>query len=63
MFAQVDEEGHHFQVLSEITDHRKDASAVLMANGMVRSVNGQMKPKITIGWELFVLFKDEGLEW
>eukprot|EP00957_Ditylum_brightwellii_P132938 10136760-Ditylum_brightwellii.AAC.1 len=31
---------------------------------MIRSANGQMKPKITTrGWELFVQFNDEGLEW
>eukprot|EP00957_Ditylum_brightwellii_P137962 10518495-Ditylum_brightwellii.AAC.1 len=64
MFAQVDEEGHQFWVLSDITDHRKDASAIPMADGMIRSANGQMKLKImTRGWELFVQFKDEGLEW
>eukprot|EP00957_Ditylum_brightwellii_P058870 4463974-Ditylum_brightwellii.AAC.1 len=35
-----------------------------MANGMIRSVNGQMKLKITTrGWELLVQFKDEGLGW
>eukprot|EP00957_Ditylum_brightwellii_P007641 577508-Ditylum_brightwellii.AAC.1 len=64
MFAQVDEEGHQFWFLSEITDHRKDASAIPMANGMIRSANGQMKSKITTrGWELLVQFKDERLEW
>eukprot|EP00957_Ditylum_brightwellii_P004787 364883-Ditylum_brightwellii.AAC.1 len=55
MFAQADEEGHQFWVLSEITDHRKDASAIPMANWMVKSANSQMKPKITTrGWELLV---------
>ena len=24
MFAQVDSEGHHYQLLQDITDHRKD---------------------------------------
>eukprot|EP00957_Ditylum_brightwellii_P171448 13051798-Ditylum_brightwellii.AAC.2 len=63
MFAQVDEEGHQFRVLGEITDHMKDASAIPTANGMIRSANGQMQPKITTrGWELLLQFKDEGLE-
>eukprot|EP00957_Ditylum_brightwellii_P008681 658902-Ditylum_brightwellii.AAC.1 len=35
-----------------------------MTNRMIRSVNGQMKPKITTrGWELLMQFKNEGLEW
>eukprot|EP00957_Ditylum_brightwellii_P037872 2864154-Ditylum_brightwellii.AAC.1 len=64
MYAQVDEEGHQFWVLSEITNHRKDASTISMANGMIRSANGQVKPKITTrGCELLAQFKDEGLEW
>eukprot|EP00957_Ditylum_brightwellii_P065138 4940596-Ditylum_brightwellii.AAC.1 len=63
MFAQVDEEGHQFKVLSEITDRMKDAFAIPMANVMIRQANGQMKPKITTReWELLVQFKDEGLE-
>eukprot|EP00957_Ditylum_brightwellii_P193488 14733929-Ditylum_brightwellii.AAC.1 len=32
ILAQVDKEGHQFQALSEITDNRKDASAIPMAN-------------------------------
>eukprot|EP00957_Ditylum_brightwellii_P137272 10465478-Ditylum_brightwellii.AAC.1 len=64
MFAQIDEEGHQFQVLSEIIDHRKDTSAIPMADGMIRSANGQIKPKITTrGWELHVQFENEGQEW
>eukprot|EP00957_Ditylum_brightwellii_P164893 12554254-Ditylum_brightwellii.AAC.1 len=60
----LQKEGHQFWVLCEITDHRKDESAISIANGMMRSANGQMKPNIIIrGWELLVQFKDEGLEW
>eukprot|EP00957_Ditylum_brightwellii_P160833 12245082-Ditylum_brightwellii.AAC.1 len=64
MFMQIDKEGHQFRVLSKITDHRKDASANLMVDGMIGSANGQMKPKITTrGWKLLVQLKDKGLEW
>eukprot|EP00957_Ditylum_brightwellii_P191319 14567333-Ditylum_brightwellii.AAC.3 len=47
MFAQVDEEGHQFWVLIEITDPRKDASAIPMTDGMIRPANSQMTPNIT----------------
>ena len=28
MLSQVDSEGHHYQVLTELTDHKKDDSAI-----------------------------------
>ena len=28
MFAQVDSEGHHYRLLQEIADHRKDRLAI-----------------------------------
>ena len=34
MFAQVDSEGHHCQLLQEITDHSKDRSSIPISDGM-----------------------------
>ena len=45
MFAQVDSEGHHYQFLQEITDHRKDRSEIPISDGMICSHNGNMVPK------------------
>ena len=28
MMSQVDSEGHHYQVLTEVTDHKKDDSTI-----------------------------------
>ena len=36
MFAQVDEEGNMYMILQEIVDHKKDNSAVPMAEGITR---------------------------
>ena len=47
MFAQVDSEGHNYQLLLEITDHRKDRSKIPISDGKTRSHNGNMIPKKT----------------
>jgi hypothetical protein len=46
MFAQVGSEGNHHQVLllQEITDHKKDHSAVPISEGTAHGANGQAKP-------------------
>ena len=55
MFAQVDSEGNQYLLLKEITDHKHDNSAIPISEGMVRSSNGTMKPKVTTrGWFLLV---------
>jgi hypothetical protein len=40
IYTQVDEEGRHFVLLKEISDHRKSDEAVSIDNGFV-IVNGQ----------------------
>ena len=53
MFAQVDSESHYYQLLQEITDHRKDRSEILISDGMICLHNFNMDPKKTMrGWEL-----------
>ena len=65
MFAQVDNKGNQYQLLKEITDHRKDLSAVSISDGYyVVSKNGNRKPKTTTrGWELLVNWKDGSSDW
>jgi hypothetical protein len=46
MYAQVDDEGSMFQLLDEIMDHKKDDTAIDIANGTVTSANGNVKPKL-----------------
>ena len=64
IFTQVDSEGHHYQLLQEITDHRKDRSAIPISYGMNRFHNGNMVPKKTTrGWDLLVEWKDGSSSW
>lgn len=64
MFSGVDSEGHHYQLLSEITDHRTNVTAIHKNNGFIKSRNGTMVPKKTTrGWELLVEWKDGSSEW
>jgi hypothetical protein len=64
MYAQVDDEGNMFQLLSEIVDHKKDGTAIDISDGTTTSANGNVKPKITTkGWELLVLWKDRSTSW
>ncbi|KAI2495965.1 Reverse transcriptase (RNA-dependent DNA polymerase) [Fragilaria crotonensis] len=43
MYALVDSEGNQYQLLSEITDHRSDNSAIPVADGYVTSRNGNQR--------------------
>jgi hypothetical protein len=64
MYAQVDSEGNQYQLLSEITDHRADNSAIQITDGFVTSRNGNRVPKATTrGWSLLVAWKDGSSDW
>ena len=36
MLSQVDYEVHHYQVLTEVTDHKKDDSAIAKVDGFIK---------------------------
>ena len=64
MFSQVDSEGHHFQLLSEIIDHRVSEEAIKRDDGFIKAKNGNMIPKTTTrGWDLLVEWKDGSHAW
>ena len=59
MYAQIDAEGNQYQLLSEITDHKSDKSAILVKDGYTISQNENRVPKATTrGWLLLVSWKD-----
>ena len=61
---KVDSEGHHYQLLKDITDHRKDCSAISISDSINRSHNGNMiTKKTTQGWDLLVECKDGSSSW
>ena len=64
MYAQVDDEGKQFLLLEEITDHKKNNTAISIENGTTTSANGRQVPKVTTqGHFLLVKWKDGSMSW
>jgi hypothetical protein len=64
LFSQVDEEGRSYQIMQEITDHRKTDKAISLEDGFTVNKHGVKRPKITTaGWELEVEWKDGSSSW
>ena len=65
MLSQVDSEGHHYQILKEISDHKKNWNAISVSEGFhTRKGSSQKIPKKTTrGWELLVEWKDGSMDW
>jgi hypothetical protein len=65
MFSQIDDEGQHFQLLSKISDHCKDSTALTKKNGYFqRHSNGPIVPKKTTqGWKFLVHWMDGSSNW
>ena len=59
MFAQVDDEVNQYFLMNEITDHRKDKTAIPISDGITRGHNWNESSKITTcGLDLLVEWKD-----
>ena len=64
MMSQVDSEGHHYQILQEISDHKSNHLAIKRSNGFIKSQNGNTHKKMTTrGWKLQVEWKDGSVSW
>ena len=64
MISQVDSEGHHYQVLTEVTDNKKDDSPINKVDGFINSSSGNLHWKRTTpGWKLLVEWKDGSVDW
>ena len=64
IMSQVDYEGQHYQVLTEVTDHKKDDSAIAKVIGFTKSSSGNLHQKRTTrGWKLLVEWKDGSVDW
>ena len=44
LYSQVDSKGHQFMVLDEISDHRSNGTAIMVADGFIVSRNGNKHP-------------------
>ena len=64
MFPQVDDEVNQYLIMNQITDHRKDNTAIPISDGMTRGHNRNELPKITTrGWELLVEWENGSTSW
>ena len=64
MYSQVDSEGHRYQLLAGVIDHRKNGNAVEMADLYTTTRSGKRRMrKTTSGWDLLVEWKDGSQEW
>jgi hypothetical protein len=64
MYAQVDNEGKTFALMSEIVDHKSDARAMKVADGTFVDRQGRQRPRvIRQGWRFLVEWKDGTTTW
>ena len=64
LWSQCDSEGRQFQLLKEITDHRKNGRALSKDDGYTFAQNGDKIPKkTTVGWDVLVEWTDGSTQW
>ena len=64
MVAECDPEGRQYQIFSEISDHRKDDTALNVAEGSYITRAGNPIPKKTTkGWHILVEWRDGSMSW
>ena len=47
IISQVDSEGHHYQLFTEVTGHKRYESAITKVNGYVKYSSGNLHRKST----------------
>ena len=45
MLPQVESKGHHYQIITEIIDHKRDGRKINKMNGSTKSSNGNLHQK------------------
>jgi hypothetical protein len=64
LYSRVDKEGCHFAILHEITDHKRDGSALSKDDGSIENRHGQRRPRLTTrGWKRLVAWEDGSTDW
>jgi len=64
MVSECDPEGRQYKLLKEISDHRKDNTALNVADGSYRTRAGNPVPKRTTkGWKLLLEWVDGSMDW
>ena len=64
IYSKLDPDSLSVALLEEITDHKRDETALTMASGFDPGPNGTRVPKKTTkGWHLLARFKNGAEEW
>ena len=64
ILSQVDSEGHHYQVLTEVTDHNKDDSDIAKVGGFIKSSSRNLhRKRTTRGWKILLEWKNVSVDW
>ena len=64
MLSKIDDEGHQFHLLSEITDHKYDGNAISTSDGFIKSRNFNNVTKNNMyGWKLQVEWNYGSTSW
>ena len=64
VYAQVDTDGHSYNILDGIVDYKKESNAIDKVDKFVMTKSGQRQlRKSTKGWKLLVAWKDGSEQW
>jgi len=64
MVSECDPEGRQYRMLREISDHRKDNTALNVTDGSYRTRAGNLVPKSSAkGWKLLIEWVDGSMNW
>ena len=64
MVSECDPEGRHYRLFKEISDHRKDSTALNVADGSyVTRTGNSISKKTTRGWHVLVEWRDGSMNW
>ena len=64
MLSQVDSEGYHYEILTEVTDHNKDDSDIAKVDGYIKSISGNLhRNRTTRGWKILAKWKYLSVDW
>ena len=64
MVSECDPDGRQYRMLKEISDHRKNNTALNVADGSYRTRAGNLVHKCTTkGWKLLIEWIDGSMDW
>ena len=64
MLSQVDSKGHNYQVLTEVTYHKKGDSYIAKVDCFIKSSSGNLHWNMTTcGRKILVEWKDRSVDW